>query len=316
MKYLFSILAVCVALTSSAQRSSRLASVDPYIGTGGRGHVFLGASVPFGAVQVGPSNINKGWDWCSGYHYSDSVVKGFAQNHLNGTGIPDLGDILIMPYTGEARTNTGTQADPTAGYSSHYSHKQEIARPSYYSVYLKDHHVRVELTATERVAFHRYKFPADRPGHIIIDLLQGNFDAGWQHPRVKAHLLKLDDSTLIGWRNSSQWAKNRRIYFAIRSNTPLKDFTLINGDKPVSDLTLEADTVKGLISFKNTPSTVLLKVGVSNVSGENALANIKAEIPHWNFERIVREGNAKWEKALGKIDIQTNDSVQRKVFYT
>jgi predicted alpha-1,2-mannosidase len=352
MKYFVSFLAICVTFSLNAQtgetpagasrtgaantretrtarvgagRSALTSYVDPYIGTSGHGHVFLGASVPFGAVQVGPSNINKGWDWCSGYHYSDSVVKGFAQNHLNGTGIPDLGDILIMPYTGSVRTETGTQANPGLGYSSHYSHKQEIARPSYYSVWLKDHHVKVELTATERVAFHRYTFPKDRPAHIIIDLLQGNFDAGWQHPRVKAHLLKLNDSTLIGWRNSSQWAKDRRIYFAIRSNIPLKDFVLINGDKPITELTLEADTVKGLISFDPTPSSqaprsargiVMLKIGVSNVSGENALANIMAEIPKWNFGGIVRAGNMKWEKALHKIDITAADSTRRKVFYT
>ena len=304
------------AQSRDGQSNGVLKYVDPYIGTGGHGHVFLGASVPFGAVQVGPNNINKGWDWCSGYNYSDSVVKGFSQNHLNGTGIPDLGDILIMPFTGAVRMETGSQADPGQGYSSHYSHAQEVARPSYYSVWLKDHRVRVELTATERVAFHRYTFPADRPGHIIIDLLQGNFDAGWQHPRVKAHLLKLNDSTLIGWRNSTQWAKDRRIYFAIRSSVPLKNFTLINGDRPIKELTLEADTVKGLISFGHTPRMVMLKVGVSNISGEKALANIEAEIPRWNFGAVVREGNAKWAKALGKIQATIPDASRRTVFYT
>ena len=301
---------------SAASPQPALASVDPYIGTGGHGHVFLGASVPFGAVQVGPSNINKGWDWCSGYHYSDSVVKGFAQNHLNGTGIPDLGDILLMPYTGRVRTETGTQRDPSSGYASHYDHRQEIARPAYYSVWLKDHHVRVELTATERVAFHRYRFPKDRPAHIIIDLLQGNFDTGWQHPKVYACLRRLNDSTLIGWRNSSQWAKDRRIYFAIRSSVPLDHFTLLNGNRPVDSLSLQADTVKGLVSFRKTPSTVLLKIGVSNISGENALANITAEIPGWDFDNVVRQGDKKWEQALGKIKVTAADPVQRKVFYT
>ncbi len=298
------------------QEPAPLCYVDPYIGTAAHGHVFLGASVPFGAVQVGPTNINKGWDWCSGYNYSDSVVKGFAQNHLNGTGIPDLSDILIMPYTGRVRTEPGTQQDPTSGYSSHYEHRQEIARPAYYSVWLKDHKVRVELTATERATFHRYTFPHDRAGHIIIDLFQGNFDAGWQHPKVSAHLLKLNDSTLIGWRNSSQWAQDRRIYFAIRTNFPLKEFTILKGDQPITEMSLEADSVKGLISFKHTPATVLLKIGVSNVSGENALANLQAEIPGWDFEHIVRQGNEKWEKELTRINIQAGDSAQRKVFYT
>ena len=324
MKVLFLFFACSAVLALSAQQpaghlpkeGAPLSYVDPYIGSGAHGHVFIGASVPFGAVQAGPTNINKGWDWCSGYNYSDSIVKGFAQNHLNGTGIPDLSDVLIMPYTGAIRTNPGTQKDPASGYSSHYDHRHEIARPAYYSVWLKDHKVKVELTATERVAFHRYSFPKDRPAHIIIDLFQGNFDAGWQHPKVYAHLLKLDDSTLIGWRNSSQWAKDRRIYFAIRSSVPLKDFTLLNGDRPVKDLSLEADSVKGLLSFRTNPATVLLKIGMSNTSGENALANIIAEIPGWNFDGIVRQGNDKWQQELDRIRIDAGDSSQRKVFYT
>lgn len=321
MKLLISFLAAFPVFTLSAQpvrEPAPLTYVDPYIGTAAHGHVFLGASVPYGAVQPGPTNINQGWDWCSGYNYSDSVVKGFAQNHLNGTGVPDLCDILIMPYTGVVRTEPGTRQDPASGYSSRYDHQHEIARPAYYSVWLKDHKVRVELTASERVAFHRYTFPHEknRPAHIIIDLFQGNFDAGWQHPKVSAHLLKLDDSTLIGWRNSSQWAQNRRIYFAIRTSFSLKDFTLIDGDKPVTAMSLEADTVKGLISFKTNPHTVLLKIGVSNTSGEAALANIEAEIPGWNFDRVVRQGNGKWEKELNRINIIAGDSIQRKVFYT
>jgi len=305
-----------IAQNPVAHESAPLCYVDPYIGSDAHGHVFLGASVPFGAVQVGPTNINKGWDWCSGYNYSDSIVKGFSQNHLNGTGIPDLCDVLIMPFTGRVRTEPGTQQDPTSGYSSHYDHRHEIARPAYYSVWLKDHKVRVELTATERVAFHRYTFPHDRPGHIIIDLFQGNFDAGWQHPKVSAHLLKLNDSTLIGWRTSSQWAQDRRIYFAIRTNFKLNNFSILKGDQPVTAMSLEADSVKGLISFKHTPTSVLLKIGVSNVSGENALANLEAEIPGWNFEGVVRQGNEKWEKELSRINIQAGDSSQRKVFYT
>jgi len=331
MKLLHCLLACCVTLSAFAQVTPPAAAVspsatgkepllvsyvDPYIGTGAHGHTFIGASVPFGAVQVGPSNINKGWDWCSGYNYSDSVVKGFAQNHLNGTGIPDLSDILIMPFTGRVRTEPGSQSDPSKGYASHYDHRHEIARPAYYSVWLKDHHVRVELTATERVAFHRYHFPGDRSGHIIIDLLQGNFDTGWQHPKVYACLQKLNDSTLIGWRNSSQWAQDRRIYFAIRTSIPLTGLSLLNGDRIVNSDSVQADTVKGLISFHKTPAEVMLKIGVSNVSGMQALANIAAEIPGWNFDGIVRQGNDKWEQALGKIKVEAADPVQGKVFYT
>lgn len=298
------------------KENAPLSYVDPYIGTGGHGHVFLGASVPYGAVQVGPTNFNKGWDWCSGYHYSDSVVKGFSQDHLNGTGIPDLCDIDVMPFTGPVRTEPGTQTDPASGYSSHYDHRQEIARPAYYYVWLKDHHIGVQLTASERVAFHRYSFPAGRPGHIIIDLFQGNFDTGWQHPKVVGCIQELDDSTLIGWRNSSQWAQNRRIYFAIRTNIPMKDLTLLDGDRPVKARELQADTVKALISLPAATRTVMLKIGLSNVSGENALANIVAEIPGWDFAAVVREGDKKWERQLQKIAIEPADPEQQKVFYT
>jgi predicted alpha-1,2-mannosidase len=297
-----------------------LKQVDPYIGTGGHGHTFLGASVPFGAVQPGPTNFNKGWDWCSGYHYSDSVVVGFSQNHLNGTGIPDLCDILIMPFTGPIRTEPGFQTNPTAGYSSHYDHQHETARPAYYSVYLKDHHVKVELTATERVAFHKYTFPKDRPGHIIIDLFQGNFDTGWQHPKVSAYLKRIDDSTLLGWRNSCQWAQDRRIYFAIRSSIPLNKLTLCAGSHPGDKLAIntgvQADTIKAMISVSQTKSTAYLKVGVSNVSSEAALANITAEIPNWDFDAIVQQGNAKWEAALSKITAIPANPTQGKIFYT
>ena len=133
--------------------------VDPYIGTGGHGHTFLGVAAPFGAVQIGPNNINKGWDWCSGYHYSDSIVIGFSHLHLNGTGCSDTGDLLFMPYTGKMRTQPGTQDNPLSGYASYYSKSDETALPGYYGVVLKTHRTKVELTASDRVAFHRYTFP-------------------------------------------------------------------------------------------------------------------------------------------------------------
>jgi predicted alpha-1,2-mannosidase len=324
MKFFLSFLASLSLLTAKAQTAQAqhpaegplLTAVDPYIGTGAHGHTFIGASVPFGAVQVGPTNINKGWDWCSGYNYSDSIVKGFAQNHLNGTGIPDLSDILIMPFTGAVRTEPGTQTDPNSGYSSRYDHQHEIARPAYYSVWLKNHHVKVELTATERVAYHKYHFPKDRPGHIIIDLFQGNFDAGWQHPKIYAYLQRINDSTLLGWRNSSQWAQDRRIYFAIRTNITLKNLTLYKGDQPTDATELEADSVKAVIPVDPKTTTASLKIAVSNVSSEAALANIDAEIPGWDFTAIVKKGNAKWEAALSKITIDAANQNQRKVFYT
>ena len=157
----------------NAQTQRLTDNIDPYIGSGGHGHVFVGANVPFGAVQVGPSNFYKGWDWCSGYNYQDSVIIGFPQLHLGGTGIGDLGDILIMPYMGEIKLNKGVETQRYSGYSSKFSHDNEKVRPGYYAVKLDDYGVEVELTASERVGFHKYKFPKGKNARIIIDLKDG-----------------------------------------------------------------------------------------------------------------------------------------------
>lgn len=304
--------APALAQHSPVKESAPLSYVDPYIGTGGHGHVFLGASVPYGAVQVGPTNIVKGWDWCSGYHYSDSVVVGFPQMHLSGTGIGDLGDVVIMPYTGAARTDRGTQEDPTSGYGSHYSHDQEVARPGYYSVQLLDYHTKVELTASERVAFHRYTFPKGEQAHIIIDLKEG---IGWDAP-VETYIEQKDATTFVGYRYSKGWAVDQRLWFAIKTSVPVTKFNVFNDNTAADGKSLKGKMVKGLISFDAAPNTVSLKVGISPVSSENALANITAEIPDWNFEKTVTTANAKWSREFSKIKIATKDTAQRKVFYT
>lgn len=157
-------------INATAQKLTQF--VDPLIGSGGHGHVFVGASVPFGAVQIGPNNIYKGWDWCSGYHYSDSLIIGFSQLHLSGTGIGDLADVLIMPIAGEVKLDKGRQEFPHNGYLSTFSHKNETAKPGYYAVKM-DNGVAVELTATERVGFHQYRFPKGKDAHVMIDLKEG-----------------------------------------------------------------------------------------------------------------------------------------------
>jgi predicted alpha-1,2-mannosidase len=286
--------------------------VNPYIGSGGHGHVFLGASVPFGAVQVGPTNIVKGWDWCSGYHYSDSVVIGFPQMHLSGTGIGDLGDVLIMPYTGKIRTNHGTQENPTSGYGSRYTHAHETAKPGYYAVQLEDYNIRVELTASERVGFHKYTFPQGEEGHIIIDLKEG---IGWDAP-VETFIQKKDDYTLVGYRFSKGWAEDQRLWFAIKSSVPLKDFLVFDGDNKLAGTEGKGKTIKGVISFDKAPAEAMLKVGISPVSSENALANINSEIPSWDFAGTVKTATGKWNKELSKIQLQTKDSANRSIFYT
>lgn len=293
--------------------------VDPYIGTGGHGHTFLGASVPYGAVQAGPTNIVKGWDWCSGYHYSDSVLIGFSQMHLSGTGIGDLGDILIMPYTGPVKTNRGTQANPASGYASHYTHRHETARPGYYSVQLEDYGIKAELTASERVSFHKYTFPKagkgviqTGPAHIIIDLQEG---IGWDEP-VETFIRQKDDSTIEGYRFSKGWATDQRVWFAIRSSVKLKHWLVYDGDEQKPGASWKGGKVKGVISFDKNPGQVLLKVGISPVSSEKALANIRAEIPGWNFEGIVAAARAKWNRELSRIKLETRLAKERTIFYT
>ena len=186
-------LLVSMAMTGVAQKDysnseGLLKYVDPYIGSGFHGHVFVGTSVPYGMVQVGPNNIHKGWDWCSGYHYSDSILIGFSHTHLNGTGCADLGDIMIMPMN-EIRTERGEQEDISNGYASRYSHNTETARPEYYSVMVERYNIKAEMTATNRVGFHRYTYPKGKPASILVNLSEGNADrkAVWCYAR------KIDD---------------------------------------------------------------------------------------------------------------------------
>jgi len=284
--------------------------VDPMIGSGGHGHVFVGANVPFGAVQVGPNNIYKGWDWCSGYHHSDSLIIGFSQLHLSGTGIGDLADILIMPFTGEPRLDKGKQDYPHGGYLSTFSHENETAKPGYYSLTM-DNGVEVELAATERVGFHRYRFPQDEKAHIIIDLKEGINDR-----TTETSLTQTDEYTLLGRRFSSGWAKEQQVFFAIKSSVPLSNLILFEDQLPLEVNETEGIAIKGLISFDQAPEIVELKVGISPVSEENALANIEAEIPDWDFDKVVADAREKWNKELSRITIETNEISDKRIFYT
>ena len=303
------LLLLCAGINgySSAQKLTQY--VDPLIGSGGHGHVFVGASVPFGAVQLGPNNIYKGWDWCSGYHYSDSLIIGFSHLHLSGTGIGDLADVLIMPVTGEVKLNKGRQEFPHNGYLSTFSHKNEIAKPGYYSVKM-DNGVAVALTASERVGFHQYRFPKGKDAHVIIDLKEGINDKC-----TDTYLEQTDEYTLKGYRFSSGWAKEQQVFFAIRSSKPIKNLIIYNEDKPLLGKKGQGLSVKGVIGFESG-DFVQLKVGISPVSAENALINIHSEIPEWNFTDIVNQADEKWNKELSRIEIQTKNEADKRIFYT
>jgi predicted alpha-1,2-mannosidase len=313
-KYKFSILVLFCALVQVmhgyAQKPTSY--VNPLIGAGGHGHVFVGASVPFGAVQVGPSNIYKGWDWCSGYHYSDSILIGFPQTHLSGTGGSDLGDVLVMPFTGKIKTDKGTQENHSLGYSSLFSHATEKVRPGYYSVLLDDYKIGVELTASERVAFHQYQFPNDnKEAHIIIDLKEGINDK-----TTDTYIRLVNDTTIVGYRFSKGWANNQQLYFAAILSQPVTKFSVYTNDTLLDNITGRSLNIKGVLNFKQNPGLVKMKVAISPVSEENALGNIAAEIPNWNFNEVAKQANDKWNKELGKIEVETNNETDKRIFYT
>ena len=307
------ILLLAALQCGNAQTKDVARYVDPYIGTGDHGHVFLGAHVPFGAVQVGPNNYVKGWDWCSGYHYSDSIVTGFSQMHLSGTGIGDLGDILMMPYTGKVMTNPGTEKAPLSGWATLYTHKDEVVKPGYFAMNLRAYSVKAEMTASERVAFHKYTFPQSSAAHIGINLAMG---IGWDKP-VKTFIKKVDATTYTGYRYSTGWSIDQRLYFAIKLSRAADATLLFNGIKPQKGIELVGDSAIAVLNFKTRDKEVIMvKIGVSPVSESNALANITAEIPAWNFQQVADNAYAKWNKELGRVFVETKDIHQLRTFYT
>ena len=287
--------------------------VDPYIGTGGHGHVFLGADVPYGAVQLGPTNLSGGWDWCSGYHYSDSTIVGFSHTHLSGTGIGDLGDITVMPVTGNVKLLKGTADDQQSGFYSLFSHKDEVAKPGYYSVKLKRYNIKAELTASKRVGFHQYTFPASNDAKVIIDL---KFGIGWDKA-TETFIRQENDTTVSGYRYSKGWATDQRIYFTAVFSKPMKSFGVYDSSEVKTGVELKSLGTKGIAFFETKAGEqIKLKVAISPVSVENAKLNMKAEIPGWNFTEQVAKANADWNKELSRIVIKNSDPAQMKIFYT
>ncbi len=289
-------------------------SVNVFIGTGGRGHTFPGATLPHGMVQLSPDTRLFGWDACSGYYYDDTSIMGFSHTHLSGTGIGDYGDILFMPVVGEKPLIAGTAEKPDEGYRSRFSHEQESARPGYYQVLLQDDSINVELTATLRAGLHRYTYPKVSDARLIVDMEPTIH--GHQHPVTQIRVV--NDSTIAGMKYTVGWAKRHYVYFYAVFSSPF-DYKLYSGTEYQLDSTsVTVNTAKAVIRFKNLPvdGRVLAKVGISSVDEEGARLNVEAEIPNWNFEDVMKEANTAWNEALGKIDIETSDNDSRTVFYT
>ena len=291
----------CLAMTASAQCGmSRPVNrpivendwVNLRIGTGGHGHVFLGANVPFGYVQLGPTEPTQGWDWCSGYHDSDSVLIGFGHQHLSGTGIGDLGDIALLPVTSREQRQVI------------FSHKDETIKPGYYEISLRQggaQYVNVELTATQRTGMHRYVF-SDRQDSVLLrlDLKQG---IGWDSPK-QMMMRQTSPRQIVGYRHSSGWARDQKVFFVMEFRQDVK-LEKLNGD------------TTGIISAQNIPATpFIVKVGLSAVSIENAIENLATENPGWNFNDVARDAWKAWHDELSKISITTDNDDDRTVFYT
>ncbi len=282
------LLAVCFSVTAAVAATQNLTQyVNQYVGTGGHGHTFMGANVPFGLVQLGPTEPTRGWDWCSGYYYDDDELIGFGHMHLSGTGIGCLGDVAFLPVKDFKQTST------------RFKHEAEKVHPGYYSVQLTDPNVLVELTATERCGFHRYTFKNGAKAQLALDLSQC---IGWD--KLNDCLLTQESATrLTGFRRSNGWAADRRIYFSIVFSQPVTVHRLDSMERVV-------------VSVADNTKPLLVKVALSPVSIDKAKLNMQAELAGWDFDAAVKSADEAWNRELARIEIQTNDRTKKRVFYT
>lgn len=309
------IVALCGACSSAglSRTVDYVRYVDPYIGTGDHGHVFMGANVPFGAVQLGPTSLPNAWDWCSGYNYADTTVIGFGHTHLSGTGIGDLNDVSLMPVTGEVVFDRGTAGDPTSGMWSFFSRRNERCEPGYYRTRLDRYGIDVELTATCRVGLSRYTFPQTGDAAVVLDLENG---LGWDEA-VNCGVRRLDSMTVEGWRRSTGWAKDQQVYFHLRFSRPFSSISFVGDSLSVADGEARGRHLYARFEYGAAGEEPLLaKVALSAVSAENARRNMDAECPGWDFAAVRRAAREAWNGELAKIAIETPDESVLRNFYT
>ena len=326
------LLAAAPALAQTPTAADRAyAAVDPFIGTGGEGHMFPGAVVPFGMVQLSPDTQLKsrkeGYGWAAGYRHEDTTIFGFSHTHFSGTGHSDLGDVLTMPIAGDAKLEPGDPARAGSGYFSHFDHASEKAEPGYYAVTLSDYGIRAELTATARVGMHRYTFPEGTPAHVLVDMRPSMYDypgkVSWSRLRLRA------DGTLTGYRETRGWAPGRQLYFAMRfsqapighafhnteQDIPYKGFAPPATEIPTERAQIEGRALVGVIDFGNLSHPLIVKTSISPVSEDNAIANLDADLPGWDFDATRTAARAAWTKALAVFDVDADEPMRRS-FYT
>ena len=312
--------------------------VNPLIGTQKMGHTYPGATVPFGSVQLSPDtdeqphNINGKYNkdtykYCAGYQYDDKTIVGFSHTHFSGTGHSDLGDFLIMPTVGNLQLTPGDASDPKSGFRSAFSHANETAEADYYKVLLEDDNIWAEMTSTTRVGFHQYTFPKSDNAHIILDLMHGIYDYAdknvWTYVRVE------NDHTVVGYRQTNGWARTRTVYFAMEFSKPFTSYGYKNFgkedykgfwrkfDQSKNFPEMAGKQLRAYFDFKTADKEkIKVKFALSPVSTTGAISNLKSEIPHWDFERTKREGQAAWNHELGKVAVTTLDKGEMTNFYT
>jgi predicted alpha-1,2-mannosidase len=294
----------CAGPGASKDQGRRLVDfVDPFIGTANHGHTYPGAAFPFGQIQLSPDNGTQGWDWCSGYNYSDSVLSGFSHLHLSGTGIGDLADISFLPVASEVIFRDGEKnSDFVSRYAGKYNHNNEVAEPGFYSVTLKNSGIFAEFTVTERAGMHHYKFPENGEKNLLINL---GFAINWDSP-YETSLTVVDSCLVTGYRKSHGWAADQHVFFAVRFSKP------VSGSE-IAEVGGRGKTV-GCFSF--TDNDVMAKVGISSVSIENAIQNLDSSLPGWDFEKTRKGASDAWETELSKIKVQTGDNNIKTIFYT
>ena len=311
------VLSLCLASCGSSQKGQEMEDltqfVDPRIGTGGHGHVFYGANVPYGFIQLGPTSIPQSWDWVSGYHVSDSTVIGFPHTHLSGTGIGDLHDINVMPVVGEVTYSRGDASSYETGLWSYSDRSKEVVTPGYYRTHLSRYNVDVELTATKRVGFHKYTFLGNESPAIVFDMVNG----GCWDKTTEAVIRVVNDSTVSGYRYSKRWADDQRVFFRAEFSRKFDNVEFI-----VNDSVKEGNMAKGAQLFARVnfaagnQEPVYMKVALSPTSEEGAQLNMQTELSGWDFEKTIADAKAAWNKELNKVKVYTTDEASKKIFYT
>ena len=337
MKYFLLFLFIgnyCFAQTDNElafiQKQNKIKFVNPMVGTHKMGHTYPGATVPFGMVQLSPETnymnmfINGKYNpdvykYCSGYQYADSLIYGFAHTHFSGTGHSDLGDLLVMPTVGELNLNEPIK--------STFSHQNEAAQPAYYKVLLNDHNILTELTATERVGVHQYTFPKSDSARIVLDLMYNIYNHDekdvWSFLRVE------NDSTITGYRQTNGWGRTRTVYFVMQFSKKFHSYGQYKVSKQLyagfygrfneklNFPEMAGKNIKAYFNFNtNSQEKIVVKMAISSISTEGAMKNLQAEMPHWDFDRVVANSQEKWNRELSKVSIEANSKADEETFYT